>query len=60
MEVMDKYYLPVPKTGQWSRISDAFWPEAQKAILGMKSPKEALDTIAEKVREIMREAGYYK
>ena len=59
MEVMDKYYLPVPKTGEWSRISDAFWPEAQKAILGQKSPKEALDTIAQKVREIMREAGYY-
>ena len=59
MEIMDKYYLPVPKTGQWSRISDAFWPEAQKAILGQKSPKEALDTIAEKVRQIMKEAGYY-
>jgi multiple sugar transport system substrate-binding protein len=60
MDVMDKYYLPVPKTGQWSRISDAFWPEAQKAILGTESPKEALDAIAEKVRGIMREAGYYK
>jgi len=60
MEIMDKYYLPVPKTGQWSRISDAFWPEAQKAILGQKTPKEALDTIAAKVRDIMKEAGYYK
>jgi multiple sugar transport system substrate-binding protein len=59
-EITEKYYLPVPKTGEWLKISDAFWPEAQRALLGEKTPKEALDDAAKKVYETMKEAGYYK
>ncbi|MEM4312153.1 MAG: sugar ABC transporter substrate-binding protein [Nitrososphaerales archaeon] len=52
LEIADKYYVPVPKTGKWLEISDIYWPEAQKAIVGEKSPKEALDAIAEKVKKL--------
>ena len=59
METMEKYYITSPKTPEYSRIVDVSWPELQKAILGQKSPKEVLDTIAEKIRQVMKEAGYY-
>ena len=34
------------------------WPQLQAAILGEKSPQEALDEAADAAREIMEDAGY--
>lgn len=49
-----------PKTESWDEVSNAIWPELQKAILGEKSAKQALDDAALKVSAVMKEAGQLK
>lgn len=49
-----------PLTAQWGEVSNAVWPEVQAAIVGQKTPKEALDTAAGKATQIMQDAGLLK
>ncbi len=51
---------PVPHIAQWIEISNASYPEFQAAILGQKTPKEALDTAAKKATQILEDAGLLK
>ncbi len=51
---------PVPHIPQWIEISNISYPEFQAAILGQKTPKEALDTAAKKATQIMEDAGLLK
>lgn len=48
-------------TGNWvtpldAKIKDAFWPEIQAALLGQKSPKDALEQADRKVSRLLRRA----
>ena len=47
-----------PLVAEWGEISSALWPRLQAAILGDVTAKKALDTAAEEVAEIMKDAGY--
>ena len=49
-----------PLTPEWVEMSNALWPELQKALLGEKTSKQALDDAAQKVLAIMQEAGRLK
>jgi multiple sugar transport system substrate-binding protein len=49
-----------PLVPQWIEVSNALWPELQAAIVGQKTPKEALDTAAAKAKQIMEDAGVLK
>jgi multiple sugar transport system substrate-binding protein len=49
-----------PLTPEWIAASDAIWPELQKALLGEKTAKQALDDAARKVLAIMQDAGRLK
>jgi multiple sugar transport system substrate-binding protein len=51
---------PVPHIAQWIEISNASYPEFQAAILGQKTPQEALDTAANKATQILQDAGLLK
>ncbi len=46
-----------PLTPEWIEASNAMWPELQKAVLGEKTSKQALDDAAKKVLAIMQDAG---
>jgi len=52
--------FPPPLIPEWIRFSDILYPELQKAILGRKPIKKALDDAAKATFELMKEAGYYK
>ena len=49
-----------PLTPEWIEASNAMWPELQKAVLGEKTSKQALDDAAQKVLAIMQDAGRLK
>lgn len=48
---------PVPQTPSWIEITNALYPELQAAILGDKTPQEALDTAAREATAILEDAG---
>lgn len=48
---------PVPQTPEWISISNAVYPELQAAILGDKTPQQALDDAADKATAILEDAG---
>ncbi len=47
-----------PLIAPWIEVSNEIWPRLQAAILGEKSPQEALDEAAAAARIIMEDAGY--
>lgn len=48
-----------PLIPEWIELSNVMWPELQAAIVGDKTPQEALDDAAEEADLIMQDAGYY-
>jgi multiple sugar transport system substrate-binding protein len=46
-----------PLVAQWIEVSNVIWPELQAAIVGEKSPQEALDKAAAEATIIMQDAG---
>ncbi|WP_180900043.1 ABC transporter substrate-binding protein [Martelella soudanensis] len=48
-----------PLIPEWIQVSNVLWPELQAAIVGEKTPQEALDDAAEEATMIMEDAGYY-
>jgi multiple sugar transport system substrate-binding protein len=46
-----------PRVAQWNEISNALWPELQKAIIGDETSQQALDVAAKKVADIMQDAA---
>ena len=46
-----------PLIPQWIEVSNVIWPELQAAIVGQKTPQAALDSAAEKARQILEDAG---
>ncbi|WP_035872343.1 extracellular solute-binding protein [Cucumibacter marinus] len=64
-EVVDTYSLSMsedaftpPLIEPWIEVSNEIWPRLQAAILGEKTPQEALDEAAAEARLIMEDAGY--
>lgn len=49
-----------PLIPEWIEVSNAIWPELQKAIIGDKTSKAALDAAAKKVDEILQDSGRQK
>jgi multiple sugar transport system substrate-binding protein len=49
-----------PLTPEWIEASNAIWPELQKALIGEKTSKQALDDAAKKVLAVMQDAGRVK
>lgn len=47
-----------PLITPWIEVSNEIWPQLQAAILGEKTPQEALDEAAKRARVIMEDAGY--
>jgi multiple sugar transport system substrate-binding protein len=52
-------FTPPPIIPEWIAISDILYPILQAIILGDKPVKEGLDEAAQKVEELLAEAGYY-
>jgi multiple sugar transport system substrate-binding protein len=52
-------YTP-PHIAQWIEFSNAAYPEFQAAILGQKTPQQALQAATEKATQIMQDAGLMK
>ncbi len=48
-----------PLIPEWIEVSNNIWPELQKAILGEKTAKQALNDAAKNAKEVMEDAGYY-
>jgi len=48
-----------PLIAEWIQVSNVLWPELQAAIVGEKTPQEALDDAAQEATYIMQDAGYY-
>ena len=48
---------PVPQSPSWIEISNAVYPQLQAAILGDKTPQQALDDAAAEATEILQDAG---
>jgi multiple sugar transport system substrate-binding protein len=55
---MEEDAFTPPLITPWIEVSNELWPQLQAAILGEKTPQEALDEAAKKTREIMEDAGY--
>ncbi len=49
-----------PLIPQWIEVSNVIWPELQAAIVGQKTPQAALDSAADKARQILEDAGVAK
>ena len=49
--------FPVPQTPSWIEITNVLYPELQAAILGDKTPQEALDDAAKESTYILEDAG---
>lgn len=47
--------IPLPPFEQSSKASDFFDEEAQAAILGFKTPQQAMDDLTEKVKKLLRQ-----
>jgi multiple sugar transport system substrate-binding protein len=52
-------YTP-PHIAQWIEFSNAAYPEFQAAILGQKTPQQALQAASDKATAIMQDAGLLK
>ncbi len=52
-------YTP-PHIAQWIEFSNAAYPEFQAAILGQKTPQQALQAASDKATQIMQDAGLLK
>ena len=48
-----------PLIPEWIEFTNVLYPELQAAILGDKTPQQALDDAAAKASEIMQDAGYH-
>lgn len=48
-----------PLIPEWPEFTNILFPELQAAILGDKTPQEALDDAAKVTDQLMRDAGYY-
>ncbi|HEY8576060.1 MAG TPA: sugar ABC transporter substrate-binding protein [Devosia sp.] len=46
-----------PLIPQWIEVSNVLWPQLQSAIVGEKTPQEALDQAADDARVILEDAG---
>jgi multiple sugar transport system substrate-binding protein len=46
-----------PLVPQWIEVSNVVWPQLQAAIVGEKTPKEALDQAAAEAKTILEDAG---
>ncbi|MGV8831815.1 MAG: ABC transporter substrate-binding protein [Devosia sp.] len=46
-----------PLIPQWIEVSNVLWPQLQAAIVGEKTPQEALDKAADEARVILEDAG---
>ncbi len=46
-----------PLIPQWIEVSNVIWPALQKAIVGEKTPQEALDGAVAEATTIMQDAG---
>ncbi|MBW7921714.1 MAG: sugar ABC transporter substrate-binding protein [Rubellimicrobium sp.] len=46
-----------PLIPQWIEVSNVLWPQLQAAIVGEKTPQQALDDAAAQAREILEDAG---
>jgi multiple sugar transport system substrate-binding protein len=46
-----------PLVPQWIEVSNVVWPQLQAAIVGEKTPKEALDQAASEATTILEDAG---
>lgn len=51
---------PVPHIAQWIEVSNAAYPEFQKAILGQVTPQQALAAAEAKAKQIMEDSGLLK
>ncbi|MDY7578775.1 sugar ABC transporter substrate-binding protein [Herbaspirillum sp. RTI4] len=49
-----------PKIAEWNELSNILWPELQKAIIGDKTAKQALDDASKKATVMMKENGMLK
>ncbi|HEY8595118.1 MAG TPA: sugar ABC transporter substrate-binding protein [Devosiaceae bacterium] len=49
-----------PLIAQWIEVSNVIWPQLQAAIVGEKTPQEALDEAAAQATQIMEDAGLLK
>ncbi|HET7411554.1 MAG TPA: extracellular solute-binding protein, partial [Pararhizobium sp.] len=58
-KALDEARTP-PLIPQWIEVSNVVWPELQSAIVGEKTPKQALDEAADKATQIMEDAGLLK
>lgn len=65
VEVFETYAISMnedaftpPLITPWIEVSNEIWPQLQAAILGEKTPQEALDDAADAARLIMEDAGY--
>jgi multiple sugar transport system substrate-binding protein len=47
-----------PLIPEWIEVSNVLWPELQAAMVGDKTPQEALDDAAEEALLVMEDAGY--
>ena len=48
-----------PLIPEWIEFTNVLYPELQAAILGDKTPAQALETASKKATEIMEDAGYF-
>ena len=58
MSLAEDAFTP-PLIPEWIEFTNALYPELQAAILGDKSPEDALATASKKATEIMEDAGYF-
>ena len=54
-----KHAFAVPSIPEWVETTNIVFPELQAAIVGDKTPQQALDDAAAAVDELMQDAGYY-
>jgi multiple sugar transport system substrate-binding protein len=57
MSMSEDAFTP-PLIEPWIEVSNEIWPRLQAAILGEKTPQEALDEAAAEARLIMEDYGY--
>lgn len=55
---MEEDAFTPPLITPWIEVSNEIWPQLQAAILGEKTPQEALDEAADAARLVMEDAGY--
>ncbi len=48
-----------PLIPEWIEVSNVLWPQLQAAMVGDRTPQEALDRAAADAVEVMEDAGYY-